>query len=234
MSTDSLRTLAPLVRAEPAIALVLGSTNATLAVAQPASAFVLAGMAGLSDRSPMLVVVATDLDAERLAGDLACFVGAQDHPRTVPDARPDVDGSDSDSGEVVGDLLEPVVLLGAWETLPFERVSPEASTMGRRMAVLWHLLGDGPRPPRIVVASIRALLQRLAPWQDTNAPVVVRAGDRIDLDELISRLVAMGYRREHQVEHRGELAVRGASSTSFPSQPTSRYGSTCGTTRSTA
>ena len=35
--------------------------------------------------------------------------------------------------------------------------------------------------------------------------------------ELVARLVAMGYRREYQVEHRGELAVRGSIVDVFPS-----------------
>jgi transcription-repair coupling factor (superfamily II helicase) len=30
-------------------------------------------------------------------------------------------------------------VLPAWETLPFERVSPEVETMGRRLALLWGL-----------------------------------------------------------------------------------------------
>ena len=33
----------------------------------------------------------------------------------------------------------PVAVLPAWETLPFERVSPEVETMGRRLALLWSL-----------------------------------------------------------------------------------------------
>ena len=40
---------------------------------------------------------------------------------------------------------------------------------------------------------------------------------RLDADELLARLVAPGYRREHQVEHRGEFAVRGGIIDVFPS-----------------
>ena len=45
---------------------------------------------------------------------------------------------------VVGALAGPVTVLPAWETLPFERVSPETETMGRRLAVL-HALDRGHR-----------------------------------------------------------------------------------------
>ena len=71
-----------------------------------------------------------------------------------------------------------------------------------------------------VVAPVRALLQRLGPL-DGAAPVVVRPGQQVDVDELLARLVGMGYRREHQVEHRGSSRCAAASSTSSPPPPTS-------------
>src|SRR5580658_8454429 len=96
-------------------ALSVGST--ALAVPDAATAFVLAGVARLSDRRPMLVVTATVRDAERMAHDLATFLGQ---------------GA--------------VELFPAWDTLPFERVSPEVTTMGQRLRLLWHLgvTGTGP------------------------------------------------------------------------------------------
>ena len=39
---------------------------------------------------------------------------------------------------------------------------------------------------------------------------MIRRGDEVDPVELVERLVAMGYRREYQVEGRGEVAVRGS------------------------
>ena len=40
---------------------------------------------------------------------------------------------------MIGAVSGPVAVLPAWETLPFERVSPEVETMGRRLALLWGL-----------------------------------------------------------------------------------------------
>ena len=108
--------------------------------------------------------------------------------------------------------------------------------MGQRMAALWHLgmghlgmghlgmghLGegsdiDGLVGPRIIVASVRAMLQRLVPWDEMPPPLVVRAGAVLDAAATVAALVAAGYRREHQVEHRGEVAVRGGIIDVFPS-----------------
>src|SRR6202007_1415162 len=69
---------------------------------------------------------------------------------------------------------------------------------------------------RVLVAPIRSLLQRLGPHVAEESPVVIRKGDRVDQQELIAWLVGAGYRREYQVEHRGELAVRGSIVDVFP------------------
>src|SRR5204862_2351933 len=67
------------------------------------------------------------------------------------------------------------------------------------------------------VAPVRALVQRLGPHAEEVEPVIVRPGDQVDRDELVARLVAGGYRREYQVEARGEVAVRGSIVDVFPS-----------------
>ncbi len=175
-------------------ALSVGST--ALAVPDAATAFVLAGVARLSERRPMLVVTPTVRDAERTAHDLTTFLGQ---------------GT--------------VELFPAWDTLPFERVSPEVATMGQRLRLLWHLgvtgapgeEGAAGEGPAVVVAPVRALLQRLGPVDVAASPVTVTQGARIDLEDLVGRLVARGYRREYQVEHRGEVSVRGGIVDVFPS-----------------
>jgi transcription-repair coupling factor (superfamily II helicase) len=176
-----------LLREEPGLAQVLGRAAATLAVPEAARALVTAGLVGLTRRRPVVLAVPTSTEAERLARDLGAYLG---------DDR--------------------VELFPAWETLPFERVSPGVETMGRRLRVLWRLR-DPERAPDVVVASVRALVQRLGPQVEDIEPITIRPGQQIDRDELVSDLVAAGYRREEMVEHRGEVAVRGSIVDVFPS-----------------
>ena len=182
-----LADLPGLLAEEPAIISVLGKRDAVLAVPEPARAVTIAALAQLGDRQPMIVAVPTTTDADRLTNDLRVFLD--------PDE---------------------VAAFPAWETLPFERVSPGVETMGRRLRVLWHLR-DPERCPKVIVAPIRALIQRLGPGHDVVEPILVGTGDQIDQTELTADLVAMGYRREYQVEHRGEFAVRGSIVDVFPS-----------------
>jgi len=162
-----------------------------MAVPEPARAFVLAGLSGATSRHPLVVAVPTTTDAERIAHDLRAYLG-----------RDEVD------------------VFPAWETLPFERVSPSVETMGRRLRVMWRLR-DPARMPRLLVAPVRALVQRLGPHVEDVEPIVLEAGARgVDPAELAAALVAAGYRREYQVEHRGEVAVRGSIVDVFPSTAT--------------
>jgi transcription-repair coupling factor (superfamily II helicase) len=183
-----LEALPPLLRGDPALGSVLGRASAVLAVPEPARAFAVAGLAHLSGRRPLVVAVPTTTDAERLVNDLVVYLGE-----------------------------EQVDLFPAWETLPFERVSPNVETMGRRLRTLWHLSGGTADGPRVVVAPVRALVQRLGPHVEDVEPIVVRPGDQVDPTDLVARLVHAGYRREYQVEHRGEVAVRGSIVDVFPS-----------------
>ena len=205
----SLAAVPRLLRGDPALAVLIGAADGTVAVPESAQAVVAAALAAFTQRTPLLVVTATGLDAERLGDDLSCLIAPEADEGEEPDADP-----------VVGALVGPVTVLPAWETLPFERVSPETETMGRRLAVLHALTGTPdpalPPPPRVIVAPVRAILQRLAPLEG-SAPVVIRPGQQVDVEELLPQLVAMGYRREHQVEHRGEFAVRGGIVDVFPS-----------------
>ena len=115
-----------------------------VAVSEAARALFTAGIHRLTGAGSILLAVPTAAEAERLAGDLVPMLGA-----------------------------EAVELFPAWETLPFERVSPALETMGRRLRIMWRLREGGERAPAVVVAPVRALVQRLGPHVEAVEPVVV-------------------------------------------------------------
>ncbi len=179
--------LPALLAQEPALRAVI-NRDSVVAVPDAARALFIAALAGVSTRRPILVAVPTGAEAERLVHDLGQFVGPE-HVDHFP----------------------------AWETLPFERVSPSLETMGKRLRVMWHLRVGGDALPAVLVAPVRALVQRLGPHVEDVEPIVVRAAQQVDRDDLVERLVSAGYRREYQVEARGELAVRGSIVDVYPS-----------------
>ncbi|MFN8103889.1 MAG: hypothetical protein U0U69_05450 [Acidimicrobiia bacterium] len=98
-------------------------------------------------------------------------------------------------------------VLPAWETLPYEHVSPTVETMGRRMQTLHAWASDSP--PALTLVPVRALLQRVAPTAADAPWLRLAPGEVCDLEDLERRLVEMGYERTTRVETRGEFAVRG-------------------------
>ena len=191
-SGTGLAGIGRLLATEPAVIDVLGRRDASLAVAEPGQAAVLAAIAELNGRRPVVVATATSADAERLVGDLSTML----------------DGGAS--------------LFPAWETLPFERVSPGVETMGRRCQAIWQLR-EPERCPPVIVAPIRTLLQRLVLDSYEAEPVTVAPGDRVDLSQLAADLADRGYRRDVKVEHRGVFAVRGSIVDVFPSTADSPF-----------
>jgi transcription-repair coupling factor (superfamily II helicase) len=186
-----------LANRDTSLAGLIAGAERTLAIAEPAQAFAIAAAARFGARRPIVVAVPTATTAERLAHELTVWLSPAD-----------------------------VAVFPAWETLPFERVSPGAETMGRRLELMWRLrsLRDGARgsgAPAVIVAPVRALLQRLGPHVEDTEPVQVTRGGQLDVDELVEGLGRLGYYREYQVEHRGEMALRGSIVDVFPSTATS-------------
>jgi transcription-repair coupling factor (superfamily II helicase) len=108
-----------------------------------------------------------------------------------------------------------------WETLPHERLSPRSDTSGQRLAVLRRLTHPDPADPRsgpltVVAAPVRCLLQPMVGGLGTLEPVGLRQDDTADLDDVVLRLVEIGYARTELVEKRGDLAVRGGILDVFP------------------
>ena len=121
-----------------------------------------------------------------------------------------------DAEELADDIalfFDRVLLAPAWETLPFEHVSPNVATMAHR-AQARHALDQGE--PVVVVASVRSAIQRLSP--SPHQPLTLEQGDEVSMDALARDLADLGYSRTDRVEARGEFAVRGGIVDVFPAQ----------------
>jgi transcription-repair coupling factor (superfamily II helicase) len=138
--------------------------------------------------TPALVVTATEREAEELADSLAELLG---------------------EGEVAH--------LPSWETLPHEKLSPRADTVGRRLAVLRRLAHpEAADPLRAVTATARSFIQPLAPGLGELEPVSLVLGEETDFEQCVTRLAELAYAHVDMVGSRGEYAVRGGIIDLFP------------------
>ena len=82
------------------------------------------------------------------------------------------------------------LFLPAWDCLPYDRSSPNAEVLSERIATLGKLI---KQPPRLLVTTVNAALQRLPPVSFfENAQFVAARGRRLNLDKLTAFLAANG------------------------------------------
>lgn len=103
----------------------------------------------------------------------------------------------------------PVSAFPAWDCLPYDRVSPNATVSARRMATLAELSQpDGGAG--VVLATVNALLQRVPAREMLKAQsLVLKAGNARPMNEIARWLEANGFSRASTVRDVGEYAVRG-------------------------
>ncbi|MEV0434134.1 transcription-repair coupling factor [Nocardia sp. NPDC050413] len=169
------------------VADLVGKSGVELVAPSAVRAFVASTVAA---QRPLVVVTATGREADDLTVELA---------------------------EMLGDS---VAMFPSWETLPHERLSPGADTVGRRLEVLRRLAHPDdpvyPEPLRVVVTTVRSLMQPMTADLGDIEPIVLRVGEDHDFDALLARLVEFAYTRVDMVGKRGEFAVRGGILDLFP------------------
>ena len=197
MSDTPIAGLVNLALRDPALAALTrraAAKPAELALVGPAGArpFVASAMA---HGGPLLVVTATGREADDLTAELRGVFG------------------------------DAAALFPSWETLPHERLSPGVDTVGARLMVLRRLaFPDDERlgpPLRVVVTTVRSLLQPMAPDVTRIEPVTLTVGGQVAFEDVIARLVELAYTRVDMVGKRGEFAVRGGILDVFP--PTAEH-----------
>ncbi|SFO91192.1 transcription-repair coupling factor [Pseudomonas borbori] len=108
----------------------------------------------------------------------------------------------------------PVLHFPDWETLPYDLFSPHQDIISQRIAALYRLpeLKHG-----VLVVPITTALHRLPPRRFLlGSSLVLDAGQKLDVNDMRTRLEATGYRCVDTVYEHGEFAVRGALIDLFP------------------
>jgi transcription-repair coupling factor (superfamily II helicase) len=115
---------------------------------------------------------------------------------------------------VLGGAKLEILAFPDWETLPYDGFSPHQDILSQRLTALYRL---PQRRQGVLVAPVATLMQRLAPrdYLDRYA-LLLKVGERLDLESFRQRLEAAGYACVSQVVEHGEFAVRGSILDLFP------------------
>jgi transcription-repair coupling factor (superfamily II helicase) len=110
-------------------------------------------------------------------------------------------------GDLAGFAAEQPVLFPAWDNVPKSGAIAD-EVAGQRLQLLRKIGSD--RPPRLLVATIQALMQPVPDrqcWE--RARRVLHVADSISIDDLARWLVDQRYQRVDSVEVPGEFSRRG-------------------------
>jgi transcription-repair coupling factor (superfamily II helicase) len=125
----------------------------------------------------------------------------------------------ADTPKQAGELLEhlslflqgmdrPLLHFPAYNVTAFKPMAYHNETAALRIRTLYQLI-EGP-PAALTVTSAAALAQRLVPKNDlVGFSELIVAGEEIDRDALVRKLVAGGYSRATIVEEYGDFSLRG-------------------------
>ncbi len=102
-----------------------------------------------------------------------------------------------------------VLLFPAWDTVPYDRVSPNTDVVAKRLETLSALHADKSGKNRLVLTTVNAVLQRVPPFDFFKASLCAEAGKTFDEKAFYDFLEKNGYQRTEQVMEAGEYAVRG-------------------------
>jgi transcription-repair coupling factor (superfamily II helicase) len=98
----------------------------------------------------------------------------------------------------------------AWDCLPYDRVSPAADIVARRLAAL-AVLSDGLSGPTIVLTTVSAVVQKVPSREFFEGTTLnISTGEPLDREALLVFFAKNGYRRAETVREAGEFAIRGS------------------------
>lgn len=101
-----------------------------------------------------------------------------------------------------------------WETLPYDTFSPHQDIISERLTTLSRL----PNLSRgVLIVPVSTLLHRVSPKEFlTQNSLMIKKGDKLDLELARKNFVQSGYYNSPQVDSHGEFAIRGSILDLFP------------------
>ncbi|MEO0383223.1 MAG: transcription-repair coupling factor [Pseudomonadota bacterium] len=113
-----------------------------------------------------------------------------------------------------------VLNLPPWDCLPYDRVSPSAHVVAKRLSVLAKLGAyreSRSKKPMVVITTINAMVQKVPPAEVLASQALSLApGQSRPMETVLGYLEANGYDRTSTVREAGEYAVRGGIVDLFP------------------
>jgi transcription-repair coupling factor (superfamily II helicase) len=87
-----------------------------------------------------------------------------------------------------------VIAFPAWDTVPYDRIGPNAQILATRIAALARLAVGARTSPTVVLTTVNAILQRLPPREFIRKSLkTIAAGQGMDMNRLLQRRNLAGF-----------------------------------------
>ena len=101
-----------------------------------------------------------------------------------------------------------------WDTIPYDNQSPDKLVLAQRFQTLFEVLHQ---KAQVTVTTPTALMQRIMPSSSLiENSLVLLTNEIYERENLLQKLVSLGFSRVEMVEERGEFSVRGSIIDIFP------------------
>ncbi len=135
----------------------------------------------LGEKRPVVIVAQTDKASDRIQEELSFFSAGRGRE---------------------------MACFPAYNVTAYKPMAFHNETAARRISILYHMT-EGPRAP-LIVTTISALCQKLLPKKELiRYSELVQAGETVDRDAIVQKLIAGGYTRTMIVEEHGDFCLRG-------------------------
>ena len=107
-----------------------------------------------------------------------------------------------------------IIRFPAWDSVPYDRVSPRSDLVGQRMDAFVRLaaVGEHKEPlPWVVITTVASAIQKTPPLSMFRGMIrTLSVGEDLEMENFSSELINLGYVRNEQVMSTGEFAIRGS------------------------
>ncbi len=110
-----------------------------------------------------------------------------------------------------------ILLFKSWDQIPYDNVSPSKEVQIERLKTLKIL--SNSKAKRIVLTTINSITQKIIPRSIINSQFFkISKKQKFKLEDLINKLVLLGFQRTSLVRDKSEFSVRGSILDIFPNE----------------
>lgn len=139
------------------------------------------------------------------------FLASLAHNLPILVVTPNIERAKMLCDELAGwcDSNQQVLLFPEFNVLPYERLTPDSSTVQQRLRVMATLCQPN-QPPPLIIASSHAISHKTVSAKDfTTVCLLIKSKMRVDMSKLVAHCMEIGYETSEVVETAGQISKRG-------------------------